>query len=155
MNKEEIYQTISDFVDLIENGRGSVEENEKSLSLLLDKLALASHFVNDSKGQSADLKIPQIDSTKLREIVSNRFPKYGYYNSPNDVTSKITETEITVGDAIDDILDITMELKTVLFYWDNSSSENALFQYQNGFNNHWALHLRELQLYILANKSAA
>ena len=44
MSRDEIKQTIDEFLSLVGKSCGSAEEDEAKLKLLLDKLALAQHF---------------------------------------------------------------------------------------------------------------
>src|SRR2546428_5202377 len=103
MTKEEIYKTITDFLDLIFNGKGSIEENEKELLFLLDKIAVAYHYSEYEFDNTEYPEPPAKDYSQMRNIVSERFLNFGFYNLPESFTTNITETGIMIGDAIDDI----------------------------------------------------
>jgi hypothetical protein len=47
--------------------------------------------------------------------VSAHFPELGYYNTPSSITQQIAEAKIEVGDAIDEITNIAIELYDVLW----------------------------------------
>ncbi len=122
MNRDEIKQTVEDFLFLIEKGCGSVEENEAKLKLLLDKLALAQHFATYKFDERDYADAPDKAYDELRKLVASRFPNYGYYNAAEDVTQKIGEGKVNVGDAIDDIADIAGDLYETQWRWNNNSS---------------------------------
>ena len=53
-----------------------------------------------------------------------------------------------VGDAIDDLCDITDELRQVEWAWENVGESAALWQLNCSFQYHWCTHLRQLQYYL-------
>ena len=150
MDKEEIHKAIIDFLDLIEKGKGSVEANEQSLVLALDQLALAYHFSEQEFDEREYPEPPNKDYQQIRAIVTQRFPNYGYYNLPKEITNKISETGIMVGDAIDDITHIAQDIQEIRWRWDNTSNLDALWHFRLGYYSHWGNHLRELQFYLYA-----
>ena len=149
MNRDEIKQTVEDFLFLIEKGCGSAEENEAKLKLLLDKLALAQHFATCRFDKKNYADAPQSAYEDLRKLVTTQFPNYGHYNVAEDVTQKIGESIAIVGDAIDDIADIAGDLYETKWRWNNNSPEDGLWHFKNNFEMHWGEHLRELQIYLL------
>lgn len=149
MTRDEIKQTIDDFLSLIERGCGSVEENESKLKLLLDKLAMAQHFATYQFDRNDYADAPDKESDQLRKLVTSQFPNYGYYNVAEDVTQKIGESDAIVADAIDDIADIAGDLYETKWRWENNSPEDGLWFFKNNFQYHWNEHLRGLQIYLL------
>jgi hypothetical protein len=89
MSRDEIKQTIDDFLSLIEKGCGTTEENEARLKLLLDKLALAQHSATYKFDKKDYADAPRKIDAELRKMVTVQFPNYGYYNIAEDVTTKI------------------------------------------------------------------
>ena len=150
MNKEEIHNAIADFLDLIEKGKDSIEANEQSLIFSLDKLALAYHFSEYEFDERDYPDPPDKDYKQLRAIVIQRFPNFGYYNLPKEITSKIPDTGVIVGDAIDDITDIAQDMQAIRWRWDKTSDRDALWHFRLGYYSHWGNHLRELQFYLYA-----
>ena len=110
MSRDEIKQTIDDFLLLVEKGCGSVDENEKRLKFLLDKLAFAQHFVAYKFDEKDYAEVPEKTYEELRKLVTAKFPNYGSYNIAEDVTKNIGDGKAIVGDAIDDIADIAGDL---------------------------------------------
>jgi hypothetical protein len=149
MSRDEIKQTIDDFLLLVEKGCGSVEENEAKLKLLLDKLAFAQHSINYKFDEKDYADAPRKKYDELRKLVTAQFPNYGYYNVAEDVTINIGEGKVNVGDAIDDIADMAGDLFEAKWCWENNSTEDGLWHFKNEFEIHWNNHLRGLQIYLI------
>lgn len=149
MTRDEIKETIDDFLLLVEKGCGSSQNNEIKLKLLLDKLAMAQDFSSCKFDEKDYAEAPQKTYNDLRALVTAQFPTYGHYNVAEDVTKNVGSGRAIVGDAIDDIADITGDLLEAKWCWENNSIEDGLWHFRNKFEMHWAQHLRELQLYLL------
>ena len=150
MTRDEIRNVIDDYLALVESDDGDLENREATLKGALDRLALAYHFADFTFDESSYPDAPQSDYAALRKRVETRFPNYGYYNTPNEITTNLEQSKMLVGDAIDDIADIARDLREVVWCWDNTSVEDALWHFKFGYESHWGMHLRCLQLYLLA-----
>lgn len=148
MQSTEIRAAVRQFLALFEDGDRSVLQDEEALPYLLDQLAFAQHFVRFTFDESDYPDSPRRDQTALRQLVSRRFPNYGYYNVPDVVTKDIAESKCVVGDAIDDLLDICNDLLDVEWRWSNTSEADALWHFQNSYSSHWQAHLRGVQFYL-------
>lgn len=152
MDRNEIYKTIRGFLSLFET-ESDVESSQEKLTLALDRLALAYNFVEYEFDETNYPDAPRKDYNELRAIASNLFPTYGFYNVVNNLSVNVGLPSEAVGDAIDDIVDIAKDLYEVEWLWENTTEDNALWQFSFGYTSHWGEHLRWLQLYILAEKS--
>jgi len=150
MEPIELRKTIEDFLIFIDHGMQSPQENECNLITYLDKLALAASESTVLYDESNYIGGSDEDEENLRSMICNRFPNYGYYNTPGSISEKIGESEIEVGDAIDDLLDITKELRSISNNWDKLGAEKAASAFSAAFYYHIGDHLRELQLYLHA-----
>lgn len=152
MNRDEIKAAILDFFEVIE-GDLRDEDREVKLTRVLDELALAVHFADytfdDSKFPDAVVR----DYQEIRDIVSKNFPDVGYYNAALEIAHEIAESENSVGDATDDICDIAGDLEEVLWCWENTSVDDALWHFKFSFDSHWGKHLRDLQLYLYEKRN--
>ena len=90
------------------------------------------------------MQAPRLDPKKLRAQVAARFPNYGLYRAPGVEP----EDEFLLGDAIDDLGDIAIDLAEVAWLWENAGESAALWQFFFGFESHWGSHLRNLQWYV-------
>ena len=143
----DIWTAIKELISIIESGAGTQKSNESRVVYLLDFIAVEMHLVNPDGGFDGK-EIPENDYPAIRKMAEKRFPNWGYYNTPMDVSTKISETEITVGDAIDDITDIVNDLKMVMWSLNNENKTNALWHLKDSYEGHWRWHLRNLQVYL-------
>jgi hypothetical protein len=125
MTRDEIRQAVEFFLDVV-LGDLPVEEREENLYLALDRLALAIHFADYIFDETDYPEVLLRDYAALREIVVRNFPNLGLYNVVLDINENIGAGEVAVGDAIDDICDITGEMEEVIWCWENTSVDDAL-----------------------------
>ncbi|WP_264942182.1 hypothetical protein [Sphingomonas canadensis] len=113
------------------------------LARRLDELALSYH--DTPPGRPADNDAPTSEDKVEYADIGSRFPGLGYYGSadPNEVPA-----EATIGDAIDDILDITNDLKEVLWRFDRFGPDDAHWHFRLLYRMHWGEHLRDLARYL-------
>ena len=148
MKKEEIYETIKEFLELIWEGKGSVEENEQALTFLLDKLAMA-YYYSEYESDAIHYEYPdppEPDYSLIRKIVSERFPRLGNYNLPKYLLWE--DSDIELADSIDDIVRIASDLWEIEWRWRNNSEFDALWYFRFRYLAHWGCYLRCLQFYL-------
>jgi hypothetical protein len=155
MNRDEIREAISGFLALLDGVEDDAEAREAALALALDRLAVGYHYSECELDETDHPDAPRKDYQELRKTVSALFPEYGYYNVAARISVEISEGGLHIGDAIDDITDIAIDMYEVLWLWKNTSVDKALWEFRQGYENHWGMHLRCLQLYILANSRSA
>ncbi len=143
MSKNTLRDTIREFLDLVENSSDSAPENERALSFLLDQLGMATHAAKPT-APLTDSNAPEREYKVLRERIVSRFPNYGLYREAGTEP----DDEFLVGDAIDDLTDIAIDLSEVEWLWDNAGETDAMWQFHFGFESHWGSHLRGLQWYV-------
>ncbi len=145
---QKIRDAITEFITLIGDDVIPTEDRTQRLRRSLDRFALIQHYVSYTFDDRDYPDTPRKDYNALRKTVSAHFPELGYYNTPSSITQQIAEAEIEVGDAIDDITDIAIELYDVLWRFDYTSPDDGLWYFSNSYSTHWEQHLRELQLYL-------
>ncbi|MCG8336262.1 MAG: DUF5063 domain-containing protein [Proteobacteria bacterium] len=143
----EIENTIKHFLEFAQNEESPLEDLGELITIL-DSLAHLANSINFEFDETEYPEAPDTDFKLVREKVEKRFPNLGFYNTPVEVSDKISETELSVGDAIEDITDIVGDLLEVIWYFENTSRNDALWHFQVSFRSHWGRHLRELQLYL-------
>jgi hypothetical protein len=117
----------------------------EGLSLALDQLALAYHCAPMSKPSDHDMEPPRSDYRTLRSLLSSRFPTLGFYATADD---SLSPPRILCGDAIDDIVDLVIDMSDVSWRFDNLSEADAYWHLRFSYGVHWGLHLRELTLHL-------
>jgi hypothetical protein len=115
-----------------------------TLTRSLDQLAVAYHETPATEVDDSDQEPP--DPEFDYKQIAARFPQLGYYSvvDPGDGLDQ----PVMVGDAIDDLLDISRDLHKVLWRFENVSVDDAHWHFQFLFEAHWGQHLRELSVYL-------
>jgi len=151
MNNDAIKQTAEQYLNLVRNGAGSIEESENLLIRLLDQLAYQLHFISFTFD---DRDLPEPTDSKefmFPDQVRHVFPNLSYYHAIAPVSNHQADPEHLDGDALDDIVDIARDLDEFIKRWPNSQAD-ALWHLEYTYSSHWGEHLRNLQLYLYARK---
>src|SRR4051812_39261736 len=123
--------------------------DDATLLRALDRLLSRSHDVPWGYCADTDDDPPATDGAALYQEVSRRFPDYGMYPVVDPLAP--IEDDKMLGDAIDDLTDITRDLREVLWRDDNLGSGDAAWYFRL-MHFHWARHARELGLYLHARQ---
>jgi hypothetical protein len=115
----------------------------------LDRLAIAYHQTPASKPADIELEPPEQDGPELYRQIAARFPDYGLYPTADPLAS--VDQGPMMGDAIDDIADITRDLREVVWRCANLGVDDAHWYYRLNYF-HWGRHMRELALYLHARQ---
>lgn len=152
MSRDEIKQTMDDFLTLLEKGCGSETENESQLKVLLDKLALAQHFAKFEFDDKDYPDAPRRDHKELMALARARFPICrGDYSVALDVTNVISfleKPEYGIRMAADDIADVARDIYETKWRWESNSPEDGLWYFRHSYETHWENHLRGFQYYL-------
>ncbi len=118
---------------------------DAALIAALDRLVAIYHDTPEGQVSDFDSEAPQQEGLTLYEEVAERFPDYGIY----PVTNRAAEIEdpMMMGDAIDDLTDLTLDMREVIWLADNVSIADAHWAFKLQFF-HWGEHARELALYL-------
>lgn len=115
-----------------------------ALARCVDELALSYHDTPlGEPNESEEAPPSEIDTTHAE--VAARFPDLGLYGTVFGID---VPGEAVVGDAIDDIMDITNDLKEVLWRFDRFGDDDAHWHFRMLFEIHWGEHLRGLAYYL-------
>lgn len=150
MNDTAIIAAARRFLALLHHGAAPTS---RELLQALDELAMAYHQTPDGDPTDGDATPPRADYQERHASLSKRFPDYGYY-AASDPTEPINGKRM-VGDAIDDLADISADLEQVIWRFENLGPDNAHWHFRFLFEIHWGMHLRELSLYLHANELRA
>jgi Domain of unknown function (DUF5063) len=153
IDRQEIFSSALHFLELIESNQS--ENPIKSLELALDEIALLAHFIGDVSSDEKEYlgAASTRDYPQWREIITKRFPSFGFYNVPSVISHNIGGAKLLTGDAIDDLVDIAKELSEFVWLWQYTSENNALWHLQFSYESHLGSHLRSLQMYLHALKT--
>jgi hypothetical protein len=138
---------IQTFLDTVDDSSRSEHDSIGALMASLDELVASVHGVSFVFDNTEYDEPPSANHTDTYRRVAARYPSFGYYNIPLDVSEKISDTTLAVGDAISDVAEIYDDMQAILWRFKYTSKADALFHFQLGYRSHWGRHLRELQLY--------
>lgn len=94
---------------------------------------------------------PDFDKTTLPDIrknIAGNFEDFGYYTTVLDIEDLDSADNTAIGDAIDDLTDITTDLLEVKWRIENNSLANGLWFFEFIFKAHTQQHLLDLLNYM-------
>jgi hypothetical protein len=144
----DVLACIRGVLRVVEDESLSALDSIEALEAALDQLAACVHAVGFEFDDGQYQEPPTKDPAVRYQQVAERYPAFGLYNTPLDISEKAGATELAVGDAVSDLAEICEDLEEVLWRFGHTSEADALFHFQLGYRSHWGRHLRELQLYV-------
>lgn len=139
-------QAARHFLSVVWDGEAPTDAD---LAEALDRLVMAYHSTPDAGGSDSDLEAPAQDSASLYEQVAQRFPGHGFYAIADPLEA--VDQQMGMGDAIDDLADITNDMREVVWLAEHVGLDHAHWSFRLHFF-HWGLHARELSLYLHARQ---
>jgi hypothetical protein len=146
MDQSPTVAAARNFLSVVWEGEHPTDE---TLLEALDHLIEAYHHTPNAEPSHTDLEPPRSGGPELYQQVAARFPDYGHYPI-SDPTASI-EDEATVGDAIDGLADLTLDMRDVVWRAEHLGSDDAHWQFRLLYF-HWGRHARELALYLHARQ---
>lgn len=141
---------IREFLALLEQPPETRDERIRKLAETLDKLACAYHQLPDEEAAYSAEAPDLADYNDMRKAADRVFQEFWFYAvvppKPNP------DLQIMMGDAIDDLSDIALELKQVEWLWENSDRQEAERHFRFGYQIHWGRHLHDLRSYVHAQQ---
>lgn len=134
------------FIDVVWSGEAPTDVE---LLAALDRLLAAYAATPETGAADTDLEPPSLDKEALSEQVVSRFPAYGFYPAA-DPTASFGEAELA-GDAIDDLCDMTSDMREVVWRAENIGLDDAHWFFRLLYF-HWGRHARYLALYLHARQ---
>ena len=122
---------------------------DEALLFALDRLLEAYHHTPDAGPSETDEEAPRAGGPDLYKAVADRFPAYGMYPVSDPIGS--IEDAAMMGDAIDDLADLTLDLREVVWLADHIGLNDAHWFFRLHYF-HWGRHARELGLYLHARR---
>jgi hypothetical protein len=121
-----------------------------ALAAALDQLACAYHATSEAAGEDGPDPPDSATYEKMRELAAAAFPDFGFYAAvrPGGGPEQLP----TMGDAIDDLADIALELTRIERLWVDGRPLDAERNYRFGYRIHWGRHLHDLRGYLHARQ---
>lgn len=118
---------------------------DAALTAALDRLITAYHVTVDAAPSDSDPVAPRDGDPALFQRVGSRFPDYGLYPLADPTGGP--DAELGWGDPIDDLGDITLDMREVVWLADNATADDAHWSFRLLFF-HWGTHARDLLRYL-------
>lgn len=148
-DNDAFWATILDLLNHITKEFSPVEDYGE-LARHLDKFVLSSHCLDDPRIppiESIDVEFSHPSEKTTRAKIAARFSKLGLYWTVLDPRMNSKQpAESAVGDAIDDLLDISKELNEVRLLLDQHGHDQALAGLKFRYQSHLWMHVFPLYL---------
>lgn len=98
-----------------------------------------------------ETEYPSFDRGKLpniRQNIENNFKDFGFYKTILEINDIDNLKDNAVGDAIDDLSDITFDLLEIKWRIENNSLVDGLWYFQFIFHGHTQQHILDLLNYL-------
>jgi len=144
----ELIPTINEIIKYGLQANLTVAGRDKLLEKSLVKI-YSLYF--DIKFKLDDTEFPDFDKLSLppiRKNVESNFPGFGLYKTAIDITDIYNKVDDGIGDAIDDLTDIIIDLLEVKWRVENNSLEDGLSFFQLIFYGHTQQHVLDLLNYM-------
>jgi hypothetical protein len=130
-----------------------VPPDDAQLERALDRLLAAFHDVHPAEGVDCDVVPPKEEWSDLYEQIRVRFPNLGHYTVASPLA--VGEGSVLTGDPIDDLADLTSDLRQVVWRGDHFGADEAAWYFHLMYEVHWGRHARELALYLHARLTSS
>ena len=141
---KELIPTINEIVKYGLHPNLAVTDKERLLERHLVKIY---ELYFDIKYEFDGTEFPDFDESKLPDIrknVSSNFKDFGFYKTILDINDVDNSNDIALGDAIDDLSDIILDLLEVKWRIENNSLADGLWYFQFIFHAHSQQHMLDL-----------
>jgi hypothetical protein len=145
---EELIPTINEIVKYGISPNLNVANRERLLEKHLVKIySLYFEVLNESD----DTDYPDFDKSLLLDIrknIESNFKNFGFYKVVIDKNDFSNMTKCSLGDAIDDLLDVTLDLLEVKWRVENNSLNDGIWYFKFIFHAHTQQHILDLLNFI-------
>ncbi|TCC90218.1 DUF5063 domain-containing protein [Pedobacter frigiditerrae] len=141
---KELIPTINEIVKYGLLPNLTISDKEKLLERNLVKIY---DLYFDIKYEFDETDFPDFDQSLLPDIrqnISSNFKDFGFYKTILDINDVNNLTDIALGDAMDDLSDIILDLLEIKWRIENNSLADGLWYFQFIFHGHSQQHILDL-----------
>lgn len=132
----------------------TINKNERDLLVEKSLINIYSLYF-DIHYEDANTDFAEYNELKyadIRKNVESNFLDFGFYNIALDLMNTFAKDNIAMGDAIDDLSDIILDLLRIKWRIENNSPNDGLWYFQFIFSAHTQQHIIDLLNYLKQRK---
>lgn len=145
--------TCEQYFQLFEPNDNSLVENVVALYQSLAELSLHYSRIVNSPCPDDDFEVARLDWSDLVSIIAQNYKGLGYYPfawfDEEWTVEKLNQTDVVIGDPIDDLADIYIDLREGYDLLLAGHEELALWTWAFQHHHHTAQHLHCLQRFLV------
>ena len=122
--------------------------DDARLLTALDQLLVSAHDVHPGEENNPEIDPPRDDWEEVYGLLRERHPDYGHYAIADPLRG--AEEAVLLADPIDDLLDLTSDLREVVWRGEHGGAGDAAWYFRFLYEAHWGNHARDLARYIHA-----
>ena len=139
-------EAVRSYLALLRSRPEAESDSLQALAAALDRLACAYHAVSEIVRAEVPDFPDHTTYQEMREIAAARFPNLGFYAVVPPVED--LGQQAMMGDAIDDLADIALEMERVEWLWSHARTQEAEWHFRFWYRAHWGRHLQDLRSYV-------
>jgi len=151
---KQLIQTINQIVKFGLEQNIAISKDERNLLLEKSLIRIYSlYFEIQYEYDNTDFE--EYDGIKyvdIRKNIESNFPDFGYYTIALDLMDINNKDNMAIGDAIDDLSDIILDLLQIKWRMENNSQHDGLWYFELIFSGHTQQHIIDLLNYLKEKK---
>lgn len=151
---KQLIRTINQIVKFGLEQNIEISKDERNLVLEKSLISIYSlYFEIQYEYDNTDFEeYDDIKYVNIRKNIESNFPDFGYYTIAFDLMDINNKDKMAIGDAIDDLSDIILDLLHIKWRMENNSQNNGLWYFQLIFSSHTQQHIIDLLNYLKQRK---
>lgn len=151
---KQLIQTINQIVKFGLEQNIEISKDERNLWLEKSLISIYSLYF-EIQYEYDNTHFEEYDDIKyvnIRKNIESNFPDFGYYTIALDLMDINNKDNMAIGDAIDDLSDIILDLLHIKWRMGNNSQNNGLWYFELIFSGHTQQHIIDLLKYLKQQK---
>lgn len=151
---KQLIQTINQIAKFGLEQNIEISKDERNLLLERSLISIYSlYFEIQYEYDNTDFEeYDDIKYVNMRKNIESNFPDFGYYTIALDLMDINNKDNMAIGDAIDDLSDIILDLLQIKWRMGNNSQNNGLWYFELIFSGHTQQHIIDLLKYLKQQK---
>lgn len=148
MDTKILISTINEIIKYGVNPNLKMENEELKLEKNLVKIYDLFFEINYEFDDTDYGEFETTQLTNIRSNIKSNFKNFGLYKTVTDIQNINNLSSCAIGDAVDDLTDITIDLLEIKWRLENTSINDALWFFELIFKSHTQQHILSLLNYM-------